>query len=297
MSRCDPLRHPLAAVTLLAFCVAPNAACSEQPSPSQTTASLTASAPDAAATSTPSSAPSSSAAPEGPCPSGMRLVEGAWCKNAVQTCLAWNEVNVTGKVERNQCKQYREPAECLDRSRQPMRFCMDTYEWPNEEGAIPRNLTSWQEAKDTCEVIGKRLCTEDEFTFACEGEAMRPHVHGFTRDGSICNYDREYRLRTFNFAKHDACMSDEACRAALAAIDQRLPAGAMPRCVSDHGVHDLNGNVNEWVELPGKGFSKRAGLKGGWWGPVRDRCRPITTFHGESDFGYEVGFRCCKNAR
>jgi formylglycine-generating enzyme required for sulfatase activity len=70
----------------------------------------------------------------------------------------------------------------------------------------------------------------------------------------------------------------------------------MAGCVSDDGIYDLNGNVNEWIELPGRGLSKRAGLKGGWWGPVRDRCRPITTFHGESDFGYEVGFRCCKAA-
>jgi formylglycine-generating enzyme len=226
----------------------------------------------------------------------MRLVEGQFCPQVEQVCLGWNEVNVAGVVERNQCKTYREPSACSSKARVPMRFCMDAYEWPNQKGAIPRNLTSWQEAKDTCEAIGKRLCSEDEFTFACEGEAMKPHVHGFTRDGSICSYDREYRQRTFNFLKHDACLADEKCKAALEAIDQRRPAGDMADCVSEDGIYDLNGNVNEWVELPGRGLSKRAGLKGGWWGPVRDRCRPITTFHGESDFGYEVGFRCCKAA-
>ena len=35
---------------------------------------------------------------------------------------------------------------------------------------------------------------------------------------------------------------------------------------------------------------------GAWWGPVRNRCRPMTTFHLEGDYGYEVGFRCCKDA-
>ncbi len=231
------------------------------------------------------------------CPADMRLVSGAYCPAADQRCLAWNEVNVAGVVERNQCKLYAEPAACLSKSRTPMRFCMDTFEWPNQKGATPRNLTSWQEAKDSCEAIGKRLCTDVELTFACEGETMKPHVTGFRRDPKKCSYDKPYRPRTFNFLKHDACLADAACKAALEAIDQRLPAGSMPACVSDDGVYDLNGNVNEWVSLPNRGFSKRAGLKGGWWGPVRDRCRPITTFHGESDYGYEVGFRCCKDAQ
>jgi formylglycine-generating enzyme required for sulfatase activity len=226
----------------------------------------------------------------------MRLVHGMYCPNAEAMCLAWIEIPVGGRIERGQCKRYREPAVCHSPRRTELRFCMDTYEWPNRAGAIPRNLTSWQEAKDTCEGIGKRLCTDVEFEFACEGEAMKPHVTGFERDPGKCSFDRPYRERKFAFFKHEACLADPACKAALEAIDQRLPAGAMPACVSDHGVFDLNGNVNEWVELPGKGFSKRAGLKGGWWGPVRDRCRPITTFHGESDYGYEVGFRCCKDA-
>jgi sulfatase modifying factor 1 len=234
--------------------------------------------------------------PGGACPAGMRLVEGGYCPAPEQICLEWNEVWAEGRLQRNQCKRYREPARCLSPARVPMRYCMDTFEWPNEKGAIPRNLTSWQEAKDTCESLGKRLCTEDEFTFACEGESMRPHVTGFVRDGVACSYDLPYRERTYAYAKHDACLADPVCKAALDALDQRVPAGSKPACVSDDGVYDLNGNVNEWIERPGRGFSKRAGLKGGWWGPVRDRCRPITTFHGESDYGYEVGFRCCKDA-
>lgn len=226
----------------------------------------------------------------------MRLVEGGYCPAVEEVCLAWQEVNVRGVVERNQCKAYREPSRCLSKRREPMRFCMDTFEWPNRRGEIPRDLVSWEEARQLCESDGKRLCTDVEFTFACEGEAMRPHVYGFKRDDTKCSIDRPYRPRTFAFSHHDACMADEACRDALEAIDQRVPAGAMEACVSPEGIHDLNGNVNEWVTLPGHGLSKRAGLKGGWWGPVRNRCRPITTFHGESDYGYEVGFRCCRDA-
>lgn len=226
----------------------------------------------------------------------MRLVAGDYCPSPVHHCLEWNEVNVGGRTEKMHCRRYREPARCLAPRRVPMRFCMDTFEWPNQGGAVPRNLTSWQDAKETCEGIGKRLCTEVEFTFACEGESMRPHVTGFQRDATKCSFDRPYRQRTFAFTKHDACIADPKCKAALEALDQRVPAGSMTDCVSEDGVFDLNGNVNEWITLPNKGFSKRSGLKGGWWGPVRDRCRPTTTFHGESDYGYEVGFRCCRDA-
>ena len=77
-------------------------------------------------------------------------------------------------------------------------------------------------------------------------------------------------------------------------LDQREPAGSRPQCVSPFGVYDLNGNINEWVRRPGKERPNRSGLKSGWWGPVRGRCRPTVGFHKESDYGYEVGFRCCK---
>jgi hypothetical protein len=84
-----------------------------------------------------------------------------------------------------------------------------------------------------------------------------------------------------------------ACHAAFDAIDQRVPAGSMESCRSTDGIHDLNGNVNAWVYLPNGKSPHRSGLKGGSWGPVRDRCRPTVTFHDEGDFGYEAGFRCC----
>jgi formylglycine-generating enzyme required for sulfatase activity len=74
-------------------------------------------------------------------------------------------------------------------------------------------------------------------------------------------------------------------------------SGLLEGCRSEYGVYDLNGNVNEWVELRPDKLPLRAGLKGGWWGPVRNRCRPTVTFHKEGDFGYEVGFRCCADAK
>jgi formylglycine-generating enzyme required for sulfatase activity len=91
-------------------------------------------------------------------------------------------------------------------------------------------------------------------------------------------------------------MADPRCKKELEKLDQRVPAGSLEACVSPFGVHDMNGNINEWVELPGKKYPDRSGLKGGWWGPVRGRCRPTVKFHKEDDYGYEEGFRCCKDA-
>ena len=72
--------------------------------------------------------------------------------------------------------------------------------------------------------------------------------------------------------------------------------GVVPFGVSPFGVYDLNGNINEWVFRPKEKTPNRSGLKGGWWGPVRGRCRPTVGFHKEEDYGYEAGFRCCKDA-
>ena len=246
-----------------------------------------------------SAAPVVSAPPaDAACPSDMVLVDGRYCPALQQRCLARQQVGVGAPVQRPEalnCERYAQPSVCLRPDvLEHVRVCMDRYEWPNEAGALPRTLTTWVDAKATCESVGKRLCSESEFTFACEGEAMRPFVYGFERDATKCNIDRPYRPRTFRFLPWEPCMADGACKAAFDAMDQREPAGSRPGCVSPEGVFDLNGNANEWVDNP-KGLEHRAGIKGGWWGPVRNRCRPIVTFHAPGDFGYEVGFRCCRD--
>src|SRR5262249_21707602 len=82
-------------------------------------------------------------------------------------------------------------------------------------------------------------------------------------------------------------------------LDKRLPSGELARCVSPFGVRDMTGNVDEWVlNERGKVDDKpyRSTLKGGYWGPIRARCRPITSTHNEWFSFYQVGFRCCKDA-
>ncbi|MGK3988927.1 SUMF1/EgtB/PvdO family nonheme iron enzyme [Sorangium sp. So ce136] len=244
------------------------------------------------------------------CPDDMVLVEGDYCPLVDQVCLKHHKEFVKDRARQattyseaegpssvsERCLEYKQPTECLSKKRTPMRYCVDRYEWPNRKGEVPALLVSWREAVKACEGVGKRLCTEDEFNLACEGEEMLPYTYGFVRDPTKCNIDRPFRQRELTLYRYERCMKHPKCKAELERLDQRVPAGSMPACVSPFGVYDLNGNINEWVVRPGRKSPDRSGLKGGWWGPMRGRCRPTVGFHKEEDYGYEQGFRCCKDA-
>lgn len=247
-----------------------------------------------------------------PCPDTMVLVSGDYCSTVQHRCLAHtkeyereqeqreksSKLGVTLPMSRisERCLRYEKPAHCLANSRERMRFCVDRYEWPNEAGKLPELAVTWLRAKQQCEAAGKRLCGVEEFNFACEGEAMLPYTYGFERDASRCNIDKPYVRPLEKATPYDDCLKLPYCKARLAELDQRSPSGAMPGCASPFGVMDMNGNVNEWVSLEGEKAPWRSGLKGGWWGPARGRCRPTVTAHNEIYAGYEVGFRCCKDA-
>jgi formylglycine-generating enzyme required for sulfatase activity len=235
------------------------------------------------------------------CGEGMVRVEGDYCPAVMQNCQEHHSEYKARKGEKTvseRCLVYKQPSTCVSKERKQLSFCMDRYEWPNKVGELPRVLTSWLEAKALCEKAGKRLCTEDEFNFACEGPEMLPYATGYVRDPKKCNIDKPYVQpdQSRQMATYDKCPDNEFCRTELARLDQRHAIGARETCVSWAGVVDINGNVNEWVELPGEKHPNRSGLKGGWWGPVRNRCRPTVTFHKEFDYGYEAGLRCCTDA-
>lgn len=233
------------------------------------------------------------------CPDGMVRVTGEYCPGVIQTCEQHHEEYLqsprNGTVS-ERCLKFKEPSRCVVDQRKNLDFCMDRYEYPNQVGEKPWVLTSWRQAQLMCREQGKRLCSEDEYNFACEGPEMLPYVNGYVRDATKCNIDREYRRpnHDMRLLTYERCLEDEVCKAEFERLDQRHAIGSSLSCVSWAGVVDLNGNVNEWVRRPHKEPPNRSGLKGGWWGPVRNRCRPTVGFHKEFDYGYEAGFRCCK---
>ncbi len=220
------------------------------------------------------------------CPAGMLLVAGDYCPDVRQRCEEMAD------DDRERCLRFRAPSVCRSERREPMRYCIDRYEWPGREGAIPQVLVSWNDAARLCREAGRRLCTEDEWTFACEGPEMLPYPWGYTRDETACNIDRH----NLAYDRHAVTSGDTArAEAEAARVSQARASGSYPRCVSPFGVHDMTGNVDEWaVSRTGEPF--QSALKGGYWGRIRARCRPATRRHDESFRYYQIGFRCCADA-
>lgn len=170
-----------------------------------------------------------------------------------------------------------------------MHFCMDRFEYPNVRGAYPIIFVTYREAVGICSKHGKRLCTEDEWTFACEGEAVWPYPYGFTRDDTACVIDRT------NPAFDASRLVPRDGQRAATELDRLWrgeASGSRSRCRSPFGVYDLTGNVDEWTRSIVAG-ERPSILKGGYWGPIRARCRPSTRAHGEEYAFYQQGVRCC----
>jgi hypothetical protein len=212
------------------------------------------------------------------CPDDMVLVEGDYCPRVEQHCLRW--MDPPGRYHEYRCAEYAKPARCLS-PREHRRFCIDRRERVDGDSGLPLNVQSWTDAKRSCESEGARVCVESEWTFACEGEEMRPYPYGWQRSADKCNADKDDLL-----AGGGARLRDE-----------RDPAGAHPQCASPFGVLDMAGNVAEWVSVDGFKDGQLVVQKGNWWQPGKHACRDAQGGHDRYYKGTETGFRCCAGAQ
>jgi len=222
------------------------------------------------------------------CPDDMIEIKGIYCPAVIQECIDIDKSvhNVNGFVR---CMKFAK-SKCIVpiNKRISLDFCIDKYESPNQENVKPTIMTSWYDFKADFEAHGKRLCEDYEWTFACEGSDMLPYPYGYERDDTACNIDHN------QMAWFDAAHSNMNMEIALK-LDQRVPSGSMPRCVSPFGVFDMTGNIDEWV-LNSSGKPYNSGLMGGHWVKgARNRCRPETTIHGPTTVYYQMGSRACKD--
>lgn len=206
-----------------------------------------------------------------PCPKNMAYVKGHYCTELKHTCLE--------KLDKKRCKIYDQNPVCLGEEK-PLEFCIDITEFTVDmQTKIPVHNISWVEADVACKVQSKRLCTSEEFTLACEGSRRQPYSYGFERILGVCNIDLFKRLK----------VNDKL-------IDHTKPIDLFQNCISPYGVHNMTGNVTEWVEIPGTYKPWRSGLMGGWWSNrIKGECRPLVNNHFEYYADVQVGFRCCSN--
>jgi formylglycine-generating enzyme required for sulfatase activity len=158
------------------------------------------------------------------------------------------------------------------------RFCIDRLERSENASGLPLNMQSWTDAQRACQAVGTRICLESEWTFACEGEQLRPYPYGYSRAAHACNADRTDLLIPGD-PRH--------------LRDSRERSGAHPSCMSPFGLLDMAGNVAEWVSVDGVTEGSEVVQKGNWWQPGKHACRDAQAGHNRFYKGTETGFRCC----
>jgi hypothetical protein len=249
-------------------------------------------APPPVATIEDAGAPADAAPPAPPlgpaaCPADMKLVEGEYCSEVEHKCLkSWYDKSNKKTV----CEQFEEgSARCVG-EKSKKRYCIDTYEWPNKKGERPEVMNRFHQAEVKCAAVGKRMCTESEWTLACEGPEMKPFPYGYTRDTTKCNGDHPWDGPDMKkVAKRDP--------AELARLWKGVRSGSQPQCISDYGVADLPGNADEVVaseQLKGHRAKFDSVHTGGpWYKGVRNQCRPKIYTHDEDFYYYFLSFRCC----
>lgn len=160
----------------------------------------------------------------------------------------------------------------------PTGTCMDRHEAQvdegravSAEGRLPSNGLSFNDAASACTAAGFRLCTRDEWNAACGAD---DYPYGTDYEQDRCN---------------SAANGTDVRTRALA------PSGSSEGCVSPLGVHDLSGNVLEWIDAADATGSLRE-LRGGSFAsyPARAKCEYEHNLFQPPDAAFDgQGFRCC----
>jgi formylglycine-generating enzyme required for sulfatase activity len=175
--------------------------------------------------------------------------------------------------------------------------CVDRFEAPNVRGARPLVMQSAVTAEAWCAERDKRLCTEDEWDLACQGPSGQTYPYGDAHEDGRCNDDKTW------IAPDEGTLATWPSAEAQAEVDalyQAAPSGDLAGCVSEGGVFDLTGNVEEWVVRTREHPNDYPHvLKGCYWsgcyGGSKPTCLSTNPAHADGFMFYETGFRCCRD--
>lgn len=170
---------------------------------------------------------------------------------------------------------------CIDRHESALDRVGTTARAISAQGRLPEGDVTFGEARSACARSGFRLCSVEEWYFACSGARFGEE------GGRAFPYGEEFEVDRCNSVQDNA---DATGR-------QALPGGARQECQSPEGVFDLSGNLSEWV------VSEREDLRevrGGNFGSYERYAHCETTpptYHPADFHTPSLGFRCCVDAR
>ncbi len=152
-------------------------------------------------------------------------------------------------------------------------------------GKRPLSDVSWYQARSACINSGARLCTQEEWEFACRGPELLAYPYGNEFSEEKCN-DNYYR------AAHDSGEN----------FDPWVNSGTFKGCRSALGLYDLSGNGEEWVEtavpeLPDSAVLNHRLVRGGSYASNRPAlmCADPDAHHDPNDHTPDRTFRCCRD--
>ena len=204
------------------------------------------------------------------------------------------------------------------------RTCIDLFEFPDKPCELPFVWIAATQAREVCEIQGKRLCRQEEWELACagdpEGGPDRKYSYGDELDLTVCNTNKP----AAEFGPD--CVPDSPKTAWATCATNTEPTGSFPRCRSRFGVFDMQGNVAEimtrldpdghvYDQLKGSAFfytdvardefgrapKGRPPIKPERMrGTYPDICKYNARWHIEPianawHVNYHLGFRCCRD--
>jgi formylglycine-generating enzyme required for sulfatase activity len=161
-------------------------------------------------------------------------------------------------------------------------FCMDRYEASRADatannagtdgssahsvaGVRPWQVLDNATAQAACEQVDKRLCSANEWQFACEGSNKTVYVYGNEYEPQTCNGIDAFGRDSFHLA----------------------PTGDFADCQNEWGVFDLNGNLWEHT-ADGSDQTVRGGAYNCGDSAALHRCSYVPGWVPSAR-----GFRCC----
>jgi hypothetical protein len=165
----------------------------------------------------------------------------------------------------------------------------------SEPGVAPQAYISEMQAKDACARSGKRLCKASEWRKACMGPDKSTYGYGSTEQPKRCNTQGKSPLSAVFGASAVADEGVFTWNKMNNELLNQLPGtlaktGEFDQCENGYGIHDMVGNLHEWVDDPEGTFL------GGYYQDTHlngDGCQYRTMAHAAWYHDYSTGFRCC----